>query len=192
MLTRTRPYTQQVKVSNKSVEEVYEAINIWLRYNSCNVIRENPPYNIEAHYSAEVGPFLVGPNDTMPKDINVRVSAFGREALVYFTVTQSIRGKKTAGYIYWGTKLQKLYEELGVEVTDSVWRELFPPEIVRDTINRRRNMLIGYFLVSLAALVWLWNPVNDSVMMYFLVIMLPVMLILFWDMQAFRRFLIPP
>jgi hypothetical protein len=82
-----------------------------------------------------------------------------------------------------------------VEVTDSVWRDLFPKKIIRDTVNRRRNTLIRFFLFSLfflIAVVWLWNPGNDALIMYFIVIVLPGTLILFWDMQAFRRFLIAP
>jgi hypothetical protein len=195
VLQHTAPYQQRIIVYGKTQEEVYDIINAWLRYNNISVTRQEPPTLLEGHYNADVRLFLVGPSDAMPKDINVRISAFGREVLVYFTVTQSIRRKKTAGYIYWGTQLQSLYEELGVEVTDSVWRDLFPNKIVRDTINRRRNTLVEFFLFSLFFLIavdWLWNPGNDAVIMYFIVIVLPGTLILFWDMQAFRRFLISP
>ncbi len=192
MLQHTAPYQQRIVVHNKTQEEVYDTINVWLRYNNVSVTRQASPMELEAHYSAEVMLFQTGPSDALPKDINVRISAFGTDVLVYFTVTQSILGKKTAGYIYWGTLLLVLYEELGVKITDSIRLDLFPQKIVRGVVTRRRNMLIGFFLFSLAMMVWLWNPVNDSVMMYFFVIMLPVMLILFWDMQGFRQLLIAP
>lgn len=192
MLTRTSPYAQRVTVPDKSIEEVYEAINIWLRFNNCIITRENSPTDIEAHYSAEVPVFQTGPRDSLPKDIQVRVSGFGTEVMVYFTITQSIRGKKTGGYIYWGTKLLELYEELGVEVTDMVWLELFPENTIKHIISRRTRWLAGFFLFSLAFIWFLWNPVNDSVAMYVLVIMMPIVILFFWDMQGYRRLLKRP
>ena len=126
MLQHTAPYQQRIIVHNKTQEDVYDAINVWLRYNNISVTRETPPRELEAFYSAEIPVFQTGPSDTYPKDINVRISAFGEDVLVYFTVTQNILGKKTQGYIYWGTLLMTLYEELGVKVTESVWLDLFP------------------------------------------------------------------
>jgi len=192
VFTRTSPYTQSIIVRQGTVEEVYETINIWLRFNGCNVTKENPPTELEAYYSAEVLQYHTGPTDSLPKNIHVGFSGFDENVHVNFTITQALHGKKTGGYIYWGTKLLELYEELGVEVTDNIWIDLFPPNTLRQTISRRIRQLGLYFIFSLAVIWFLLNVTLDAVMMYVLVIMFPVMLLIYWDMQGYRRLLKPP
>ena len=192
MFTRTTPYTQSIIVHQGTVEEIYETINIWLRFNGCNVTRENPPTDLEAYYNAEIIQYHTGPMDNLPKNIQIRVSGFDENVHVNIIITQTMLGKKRGGYIYWGTKLLELYEELGVEVTDSMWIELFPPDTLKQTVSRRVRQLGLYFIFSLAVIWFLWSVTIDAVMMYVLVIMLPVMLLIFWDMQGYKRLLKPP
>lgn len=192
MFTRTAPYTQSIIVHQGTVEEIYETINIWLRFNGCNVTRENPPTDLEAYYNAEIIQYHTGPMDNLPKNIQIRVSGFDENVHVNIIITQTMLGKKRGGYIYWGTKLLELYEELGVEVTDSMWIELFPPDTLKQTVSRRVRQLGLYFIFSLAVIWFLWSVTIDAVMMYVLVIMLPVMLLIFWDMQGYKRLLKPP
>ena len=192
MFTRTAPYTQSIIVHQGTVEEIYETINIWLRFNGCNVTRENPPTDLEAYYNAEILQYHTGPMDNLPKNIQIRVSGFDENVHVNIIITQTMLGKKRGGYIYWGTKLLELYEELGVEVTDSMWIELFPPYTLKQTVSRRVRQLGLYFIFSLAVIWFLWSVTIDAVMMYVLVIMLPVMLLIFWDMQGYKRLLKPP
>ena len=192
MFTRTAPYTQSIIVHQGTVEEIYETINIWLRFNGCNVTRENPPTDLEAYYNAEIIQYHTGPMDNLPKNIQIRVSGFDENVHVNIIITQTMLGKKRGGYIYWGTKLLELYEELGVEVTDSMWIELFPPYTLKQTVSRRVRQLGLYFIFSLAVIWFLWSVTIDAVMMYVLVIMLPVMLLIFWDMQGYKRLLKPP
>jgi len=192
VFTRTTPYTQSIIVHQGTVEEIYETINIWLRFNGCNVTRENPPTDLEAYYNAEIIQYHTGPMDNLPKNIQIRVSGFDENVHVNIIITQTMLGKKRGGYIYWGTKLLELYEELGVEVTDSMWIELFPPDTLKQTVSRRVRQLGLYFIFSLAVIWFLWSVTIDAVMMYVLVIMLPVMLLIFWDMQGYKRLLKPP
>ncbi|MCB2171746.1 hypothetical protein KQH65_03290 [archaeon] len=192
MFTRTAPYTQKIIVYQGTVEEVYETINIWLRFNGCNVTKENPTKDLEAYYSGEIVQYHTGPTDSLPKNIHVGFSGFDENVHVNFTITQTLLGKKTGGYIYWGTKLLELYEELGVEVTDSTWIELFPPDTLRQIISRRIRQLVLYFIFSLAVIWFLLSVTLDAVMMYVLVIMFPVMLLIYWDMQGYKRLLKHP
>jgi hypothetical protein len=192
VFTRTAPYTQSIIVRQGRVEEVYETINIWLRFNGYKVTKENPPTDLEGHYNAEVPQYSTGPSDSLPKNIQVRVSGFDENVHVNFVITQTMLGKGNGGYIYWGTKLLELYKELGVDVIDSTWIELFPPDILRQIISRRVKQLGLYFIFSLVAIWFLLSVTLDAVMMYVLVIMVPVMLLIYWDMQGYKRLLKPP
>ena len=192
MFNRTAPYTQSIIVRQGTVEEIYETINIWLRFNGCRVTKENPPTDLEAYYNAEVLQYSTGPTDSLPKNIQVRVSGFDENVHVNFVISQKLHGKKNGGYIYWGTKLLELYKELGITVTDSTWIELFPPDMLRQTVSRRVRQLGLYFIFSLVAIWFLLSVTVDAVMMYVLVIMVPVMLLIYWDMQGYRRLLKPP
>ena len=192
VFTRTAPYTQSIIVRQGTVEEVYKTINVWLRFNGTSVIKENPPTDLEAYYNAEVLQYSTGPTDSLPKNIQVRISGFDENIHVNIVITQTLLGKKTGGYIYWGTKLLELYEELGVEVTDSIWIELFPPDILEHKVSLRVKQLGLYFIFSLVVIWFLWSVTLDAVMMYVLVIMIPVMLLIYWDMQGYRQLFKPP
>ncbi|MCW4011591.1 MAG: hypothetical protein NWF07_01225 [Candidatus Bathyarchaeota archaeon] len=192
MFTRTVPYNQSIIVRQGTVEEVYDTINVWLRFNGLSVTKENPPTDLEAYYNAEVLQYSTGPTDSLPKNIQIRISGFDENIHVNITITQTLHGKKTKGYIYWGTKLLELYKELGVEVTNSIWIELFPPDILGQKVSLRVRQLGIYFIFSCVVIWFLWSVTLDAVMMYVLVIMIPVMLLIYWDMQGYRQLLKPP
>lgn len=148
MFIRTAPYTQSIIVHQGTVEEIYKTINIWLRFNGCNVTRENPPTDLEAYYNAEILQYHTGPMDNLPKNIQIIVSGFDENVHVNVIITQTMLGKKRGGYIYWGTKLLELYEELGVDVTDSMWIELFPPQIRSNKRCHAESDNLDYTLFS--------------------------------------------
>jgi hypothetical protein len=189
LIQRSTPYVQRINVPNKTVEEVYKTVTVWLINNNCSLTTKNPPTYFEAKYSANFPLIQVGPRDEHPKTIIVRISPFGSDVLLYFTFTQQIDRVGNSGYIFWGLKLGELCEELGVNVTDTLWSELVPESVVKKIINSRFRLLIVLLVCSVFIFGYLWERVMEFSVLYFIVFMVPFMLLVLWDLQEHRRLL---
>jgi len=181
------PYSQRALVPGQRVEEVYKTINIWLRYNNWSVTKENEPKEIEAKYNADIHMFQIGPRDDFPKTMNLRLSDFGEDVMLYINITQTINGMGDKGYIYWGVRLQDLYEMLGVKVDERLLSELVPERMLNAAIKSKTRWIYGILIVSAFISWFLLNSFMDLGVMYILVLMVPIVILAGWDLQAFRN-----
>jgi hypothetical protein len=189
LIANSIPYTQRAIVPGKTVEEVYETIKIWFRYNSCSVTKQNPPTDIEANYNADTHMFQIGPRNDFPKNINVRLSSFGEDVVLNITITQKIDRMGTRGYIYWGLRVKDLYEELGVNINESTLSELVPNTILNESINTRIKRII-FIMIAATFISWfLWENFQALGVMYIIVLIIPILLLAGWDLQGYRKLL---
>ncbi len=187
MNTRAFPISQSIQVSNKNIETVYKILLLWLSENNCMITRQTPQEEIEAEYSGDYPLFEVGPRDIYPKSLYIRVSTFGRDVQINIMITQRTDGRIDDGYIYWGTRLQGLYEALGVVVDDTVMSELFPESVLRENIDIRTKRVAAIIIVSILIVAFLWDQFRDMALMYKSVILIPIVALAFWDLQIYRR-----
>lgn len=187
MDTRAFPITQNILVTGRTIERVYKILLIWLSENNCMVTKETPNEEIEAEYSGDYPLFEVGPKDIYPKTLDIKVSKVGRNVQVNVMITQKTEGKRNEGYIYWGTRLQGLYEVLGVYVDQQVISELYPEEVLEDNIDSRTKRFATIVIVSVLIVAFLWEEFNDVSMMYKAVILVPIVLLAYWDLQAYKK-----
>jgi hypothetical protein len=187
MDNRAFPLTQNILVKGKTIERVYKILLIWLSENNCRITRETPQEEIEAEYSGDYPLFEVGPRDIYPKTLYIRLSGFGSDVQVNVRISQKIAGRVDDGYVYWGTKLQGLYEVLGVEVDDQVISELFPEEVLEDNIESRTKRFAAIVIVSVLIVAFLWEQFKDVSLMYKSVVLLPIVALAYWDLQTYRN-----
>ena len=171
----------------KSSAEVYDTVKLWLIENNCSLIKQEPPSHLEAKYSANIPMFHLGPRDDHPKKIEVRFSPFGGDVFLDFSFTQKIDRVGNSGYLFWGMKLGELYQELGVNVTEIVWSRLIQEELVRRAIKNRKRLMIVLLAISLLGLVNFWNEGIDTMLMLFIVFIIPSGLLTFWDLQEHKK-----
>lgn len=180
------PYSQRALVPGQTVEQIYKTINIWLRYNSGAITRDNPPIEIEAKYNADVQTFQIGPRDDLPKPMNIRLSGFSNDVMLYITIAQTISRMGDKGYIYWGLRLQDLYEELGVKIDETLLSELVPERMLKEIIAAKTRRIYIILIASIFISWFLWNSFRDLGVMYILVLMVPIIILAGWDLQAYR------
>ena len=187
MIPRSIPYTQRIIVPGKTIEDVYDTVNLWLSKNRCSVTKQAPPTLIEARYSAKIPILHVGPKDNNPKSIEVRLSPLGEDVLLYFTITQGIDKMGNSGYVFWGVKLRELYEAVGVNVNDSMWSELMPVGILKGEIESKIRLFAVFIIISVILVWYLWGPSRDLAVLYAFLIMIPGGFLAVWDIREHSR-----
>ncbi|MCJ7732535.1 hypothetical protein MUP51_09485 [Candidatus Bathyarchaeota archaeon] len=186
MISNSTPYTQKALIPDLLIEEAYKTINVWLRYNNWSVTREENPTQLEAKYSGDIQMFQIGPRDSFPKTMNVRLTEFGGDVLLNIDINQTMDRMGDKGYIYWGIMLQDLYEMLGVKITENTISDLIPERMLSKIIKARYRLLTGFLLVSVIASWFLWESFRNLGEMYRMVFIVPIGLITIWDLQAYR------
>ena len=185
-MTVSIPYMQRVTVQDKNTDEVYDTVVKWLRYNSWKITSVNQPTRIEARYGADTQMYQIGPQDNFPKNIEIRISGMGNYTVLDITITQEISGMENKGYLYWGIRLQDLYEMLGVEIDENTLSNLLPEAMLSHVINSRTRMLMGALFFSVVIGWLLGTYLGDLGILYSIVFLGPIILIIFWDLQIYR------
>jgi hypothetical protein len=187
MMTMSMPYMQRVRVPSQSLEEAYKTIVTWLQYNNWSITSSNRPTIIEARFNADIQMFQVGPQDNFPKNMSIRLSEYGGDVMLDITITQEISRMGNKGYLYWGIRLQDLYEMLGVNIDEGVLSELVPEEMLRQVIDSRTRLIMAVLVFSLFIGWFLWDSFDDLGVMYAFVFLGPILLLTGWDLQIYRN-----
>jgi len=187
LIARSAHYTQRVIVPGKTLDEVYDAVNLWLSENRCSVTRREPPTLIDARYGVKKPVHHFGPKDNYQKAIEVRLSSLGEDALLYITFKQKNDSMGNRGYIFWGVKLRELYERIGVNVNDSIWSSLMPPGILKEEIDAKIRLFAAFMVVSALLIGYLWTPYRSYAVLYAIGIMIPRGLLALWDIREHSK-----
>lgn len=187
MIARSAHYTQRVIVPRKTLDEVYDAVNLWLSENRCNVTRREPPTLIDARHGVKKPVHHFGPKDNYQKAIEVRLSSLGEDALLYVTFKQKNDSMGNRGYVFWGVKLRELYERIGVNVNDSIWSSLMPPGILKEEIDAKIRLFAAFMIVSALLIGYLWTPYRSYAVLYAIGIMMPRGLLALWDVREHSK-----
>jgi hypothetical protein len=126
--------------SPSSTDQVFKDILIWLKFNGVSVIEEEEPRFIKGHWKGNIVgsdgertgreetetyidqmeakvPFTYDLiNDPFPKNIEVNITQCNSGSSVDCVVQQAGSRYRDKGLVYWGMKLEELYEILGVDV----------------------------------------------------------------------------
>jgi hypothetical protein len=171
-----RPYSQRAIIKDMTAEQVYKTVRLWLAENGCSLQQATPPTYMEAVYRANQPRVQVGLRDDYPKDLAIRITAFGRDAVLQITVTQRVPRFKDKGYLYWGSRIEGLLWELETPPTREQVISLYPKEMVDKEIKSK----FRFYAVIAAALILalVAFPVQiDITVTFFLVYIAPVVLI---------------
>lgn len=187
MIVRSAPYTQRVIVPGKTMEEVYDAVNLWLIENRCSVTRREPPTLIDARHGVKKPVYHFGPKDNYQKAIEVRLSLLGGDVLLYVTFKQKNDSMGNSGYVFWGVKLRELYERIGVNVNDSVWSSLMPSGILKEEIDGKIRLFAAFMIVSALLIGYLWTRHTGYAVLYAIWILIPRGLLALWDIREHRK-----
>ncbi len=185
-MTVSIPYMQRVTIPDQNIQQVYETTGTWLQYNNWILAKNSQQNLIEARYNADAHMFQVGPQDNFPKKIEIRLQESGKDVMMDTTITQEISGMGDRGYLYWGIRLQDLYEMLGVEIDEAVLSDLVPEGRLTRVINSRNRMIMAVFFASIAIGWLLWETFGDIGIMYVIVLLVPILVITGLDLQVYR------
>jgi len=157
----SRHYSQRAIIRDKTPEQVYGTVRAWLAMNSCSFQQGTPPSYIEAVYRASNPITRVGLRDDYPKDLAIRMTAFGSDTVLQITVTQRDPRFKDRGYLYWGSRIEGLLWELETPPTREQVMAFYP----RDMVNEEIRTKFRFYGVVTAAflLVLLVFPVDIEV-----------------------------
>jgi len=183
-----RPYSQRAIIKDMTPEQVYKTIRSWLALNMCSVQHATPPTYIEAVYRANQPHNQVGLRDDYPKDLAIRMTAFGRDTVLQIVVTQREPRFKDKGYLYWGSRIEGLLWELETPPTREQVLSLYPKEMVNKEIRDK----VRFYAVVTAALIFVFVafPVQiDVAVLVAFVIIAPVVLIGVLDTIDYWRLL---
>jgi hypothetical protein len=183
-----RPYSQRAVIKDTTPEQVYETVRSWLELNACSVQHATPPTYIEAEYRANLPLTQVGLKDDFPKDIDIRITAFGGDTIFQITVTQREPRFKDKGYLYWGSRIEGLLWELETPPTREIVLGLYPREMVKKEIRDK----VRFYAVVTAALILVLVafPVQiDLIGLVFFFFIAPVILIGVLDTVDYQRLL---
>jgi hypothetical protein len=183
LIARSAPYTQRVIVLGKTLDEVYDAVNLWLSENRCSVTRREPPTLIDARHGVKNPVYHFGSKDNYQKAIEVRLSSLGEDVLLYVTFKQENDSMGNSGYVFWGVKLRELYETIGVNVNDSIWSALMPAGILKEEIDGKIRLFATFMIVSALLIGYLWTPYTGYAVLYAIWIMIPRGLLAVWDIR---------
>ncbi len=182
-------YSQRAVVKGMTVEELHKTVETWLRYSSCTIKESNPPRSIKAYFSANPTMFQLGVRDTNPKNIEVSIGSFGNSATMNITFTQELPKMGEAGFLYWGSRLEKLYGKLGVLLDSYTLTQLYPEEWVHRVISKTLRLYAAFALASLA-IIFLGLDLNpDLVATYAFVVVLPGTVMAGLDINDHRQLL---
>jgi hypothetical protein len=188
-LMRGTTYSHRVTVKEMTVEELHRTMETWLRLNSCTIKESRPPRSITAYFPANGPMYNLGLRDIYPKNIEVNMNSFGSSATMNITFTQELPRVGEAGFLYWGSRLERLYRKLGVPLDSYAFAELYPPEWVNRVIQRTLNLYAAYTLASLAIIYLGFLPSPDLVATYTFVIFMPITLMAGLDINDHRKLL---
>ncbi|HUV54563.1 MAG TPA: hypothetical protein VMW03_05110 [Candidatus Krumholzibacteriaceae bacterium] len=183
-----RPYSHRAIIKDMTPEQVYKTVRSWLAMNGCSFQQATPPNYIEAVYRANHPVTQVGLRDDYPKDIAIRMTAFGRDTVLQITVTQREPRFKDKGYLYWGSRIEGLLWELETPPTREQVLSLYPEEMVNKEIRTK----FRFYAVVTAALILMLVafPVQiDVTVLVVFVIIAPVVLIGVLDTIDYWRLL---
>jgi len=183
LIARSASYTQRVIVPGKTLDQVYDAVNLWLSENRCSVTRREPPTLIDARHGVKNPVHHFGPKDNYQKTIEVRLSPLGGDVLLYVTFKQENDGLGNSGYVFWGVKLRELYERVGVNVNDSIWSALMPPGILKEEIDAKIRLFAVFIIVSALIIGYLWGPYRGYAVLYVIGILIPRGFLAVWDLR---------
>ena len=107
--------------------------------------------------------------------------------IIDITINQEIDGMGNKGYLYWGIRLQDLYEMLGVKIDEKVLADLVPGGMLRNIINSRSRMMMTGFFFSIFIGWFLWDYLGNLGIMYAIVFLGPILLLIVWDLQVYRN-----
>jgi hypothetical protein len=183
-----RPYSQRAIIKERTPEQVYKTVRSWLVMNGCSFQQSTPPTYIEAVYRANHPPIQVGLRDDYPKDLAIRITAFGRDTVLQIVVTQREPRFKDKGYLYWGSRIEGLLWELETPPTREQVLSFYPKEMVNKEIRTK----FRFYAVVTAALILVLVafPVQlDVTVLVFFVFIAPVILIGVLDTVDYWRLL---
>jgi len=183
-----RPYSQRASIKDMTPEQVYKTVRSWLAMNGCSFQQATPPTYIEAVYRASQPPIQVGLRDDYPKDIAIRMTAFGRDTVLQIAVTQREPRFKDKGYLYWGSRIEGLLWELETPPTREQVLSFYP----REMVNKEIRTKFRFYAVVTAALILMLVafPVQLEVtVLVVFVIIAPVVLIGVLDTIDYWRLL---
>ncbi|MBN2334245.1 hypothetical protein JXL21_01715 [Candidatus Bathyarchaeota archaeon] len=183
------PYHQRAVIKGKTADEVYRAVRLWLAENNCGVNKASPPSYVDASYGANAPSFWLGLRDDYPKKIEVRVTAFGSDVILYVSVAQETPRFKELGYLHWGRKIEELYRSLGVEPRIEEYMSLYPRTMVRGEFTRKLRF---YGLLVAAMTVFFYfvgRLAPDSVLLFTVMFLLPAIIVGFIDTIDYWRLL---
>jgi hypothetical protein len=156
-----QPYSQRAIIKDRTPEQVYEIARSWLKMNRCSVQQATPPNYIEAVYKASHPITQIGLRDDYPKDLAMRMTAFGQDTVLQITVTQQEPRFKDKGYLSWGSRVEGLLWELESPPTREQVLSLYPKEMVNTEIRTKFRFYTVVTATLLLALVVF--PVNMEV-----------------------------
>jgi hypothetical protein len=156
-----RPYSQRAIIKDVTPEQVYKTVRSWLAMNGCSFQQATPPTYIEAVYRANHPVTQIGLRDDYPKDLAMRMTAFGQDTVLQITVTQQEPRFKDKGYLSWGSRVEGLLWELESPPTREQVLSLYPKEMVNTEIRTKFRFYTVVTATLLLALVVF--PVNMEV-----------------------------
>lgn len=183
-----QPYSQRAIVKDTTPEQVYKTVRSWLAMNACSVQQATPPTYVEAVFRANQTFTQVGLRDDYPKEVAIRMTAFGGDTVLQITVTQREPRFRDKGYLYWGSRIEGLLWELETPVTREQVHSLYP----REMVNREIWDKVRFYVVVTAALmlVLVAFPLQiDVAVLIVFVVIIPVVLIGVLDTIDYWRLL---
>ena len=178
------PYESTANVAMKA-EHVYEEVKYWLQLCGCTVEEESPPTRIKARYN-ERNQITWGLMDDHPKTLEVQIRVSGTRSRLHIRVAQKYPRLKDAGYVYWGTMIEKLYRTLQVNVDQAVLAELYPESLMRKTATGR---LTKWVLILAAVAVALYMVPSLESLEHILSIFVVVLFIALMDSWDYLKLL---
>ncbi len=171
-----RPYSQKAIIRDRTPEQVYGTVGSWLVMNGCSFQQATPPNYIEAVYRASNPATRVGLRDDYPKEIDVRMTAFGSDTVLHITVNQLEPRFKNKGYLYWGSRIEGLLWELDSPPTREQVLSLYPKDMVENEI-RTKFRFYGVVTAALISVLVAFRALLEVAVLVFFVVLAPVVVI---------------
>jgi hypothetical protein len=182
-------YSHRVTVKEITVEELHKTVETWLRFSSCTIQESKPLRRIKAYFPANSTMVQLGVRDTYPKNIEVSIGSFGSSAIMNITFTQELPKMGEAGFLYWGSRLEKLYRKLAVPLDPYTLTQLYPPGMTQRVIQGALKLYAAFMFLSLVIIVIGLDLDPDLVAFYTLMVVLPVTLMAGLDINDHRQLL---
>jgi hypothetical protein len=181
-----RPYSQRAIIRDRTPEQVYGTVRIWLAMNGCSFQQATPPNYIKAVYKASNPVTRVGLRDDYPKEFAIRMTEFGSDTVLQITVTQLEPRFKDKGYLYWGSRIEGLLWELDSPPTGEQVLNFYPREMVNNEINTKFRFYTA-IIVALVLVLVVFHVLLEVAVLVFVVVIAPVVVIGVLDTIDFLR-----